>query len=238
MTGVAGLGRFVTPAAPGGRGTSEGSAGRSGSAANSPVTAALRPGERCDLCAEQLACEHTHLVDVSTRALLCTCRPCYFLFTPEGAGAGRYRPVPERYRYDPAFRLSAAQWDELSIPVGVLFVFHHSGQDQPVAFYPSPAGATESLLPLSTWAQVMAANPAMADLLPDVEAVLLRRVGETFHGYLAPIDACYDLVGRVRLHWRGFGGGEEAWAQIDAFFDRLTERAEPVPVPASGQGGR
>jgi hypothetical protein len=160
------------------------------------------------------------------------------LFTPVGAGAGRYRPVPDRYRYDPAFRLTPAQWDELSIPVGVLFVFQQrrhplssaaagmtSDSDQPVAFYPSPAGATESLLSLATWERVMLANPGMADVSPDVEAVLLRRVGERFDGYLVPIDACYDLVGRVRLHWRGFGGGEEVWRQIDAFFDELTRRA-------------
>ena len=40
-----------------------------------------------------------------------------------------------------------------------------------------------------------------------------------------PIDACYRLVGLVRLHWRGFDGGSEAWRAIDAFFDELHERA-------------
>ena len=40
-----------------------------------------------------------------------------------------------------------------------------------------------------------------------------------------PIDACYRLVGLVRLHWRGFDGGSEAWAAIDTFFAELNERA-------------
>ena len=42
---------------------------------------------------------------------------------------------------------------------------------------------------------------------------------------LVPIDACYRLVGLVRMHWRGFDGGSEAWAAIDAFFAELNERA-------------
>ena len=43
-----------------------------------------------------------------------------------------------------------------------------------------------------------------------------------------PIDACYELVGHVRLHWKGFDGGQEAWAAIEGFFARLQERARPV----------
>ena len=40
-----------------------------------------------------------------------------------------------------------------------------------------------------------------------------------------PVDACYDLVGRVKLGWKGFDGGEEVWEEIDRFFARLRERA-------------
>jgi hypothetical protein len=187
-----------------------------------------RVGERCEMCTQHLPDRHTHLVDLTSRSLMCCCRACFFLFEPEGAGGGRYRPVPERYLHDPGFKLSRAQWDELAIPVGVVFVFAQSQSDQPVAFYPSPAGATESLLPLGIWGEVMQANPAFADARPDVEAVLLRREGESFDGYLVPIDACYDLVGRVRLKWKGFGGGEEVWQAVADFFGELTERADPV----------
>ena len=221
MSGATGLARFIAPPA----GVAPGAVPEAGSADDAAAVDPGVVGERCELCTQPLAQEHTHLVDLRTRALVCSCRACYFLFTPSGAGGGRYRPVPDGYRYDPSFRLTAEQWEELSIPVGVLFVFHNSERDQPVAFYPSPAGATESLLSLDIWADVRAANPAMADLWPDVEAVLLRRVGRRFDGYLVPIDACYDLVGRVRLHWRGFGGGDEVWRQIDAFFDHITTRA-------------
>ncbi len=197
-----------------------------GAAAASPDDFASPQG--CELCRLDLPAEHTHLVDLTLRALRCCCRACYFLFTPEGAGAGRYRPVPTRYRYDPQLRLDPVQWDELSIPVGLVFVFHHSGLGRPVACYPSPAGATESLLDLDTWARIEVANPAITDTEPDVEAVLLRQVGAAFAGYLVPIDACYDLVGRLRMHWHGFGGGEEVQQQIETFFADLAARAEPV----------
>jgi hypothetical protein len=78
---------------------------------------------------------------------------------------------------------------------------------------------------------VIAANPAFADLEPDVEALLLRRCGdgaEGFECFGVPIDACYGLVGLVRLHWRGFDGGEQAWKEIDGYFDRLRDRSREV----------
>jgi hypothetical protein len=218
---LTGLRRFVRSEPPH---ASPPTAADSGTRAVSPA----RVGERCEMCAQGLPERHTHLVDLTSRSLMCCCRACFFLFEPEGAAAGRYRPVPERYLHDPAFRLTRAQWDELAIPVGVLFVFAQSSSAEPVAFYPSPAGATESLLPLGVWAQVIQANPAFAEVRPDVEAVLLRRDGERFDGYLVPIDACYDLVGRVRLKWKGLGGGQEVWQALADFFGELTERADPV----------
>ncbi len=185
------------------------------------------PGARCEMCGAEIPADHCHVVNVESRKLLCTCRPCYLLFTHEGAAQGKYRAVGERYLYDPAFGLSAAQWEELQIPVGLAFFFFHSGLGRWVAFYPSPGGATESLLELGAWAEVLRANPAFDPVSPDVEAVLVRRVGEGFEAYLVPIDACYELVGRVRRSWRGFGGGE-VWAEIDGFLDRLRARSRWV----------
>lgn len=186
----------------------------------------VRAGERCELCAQPIADKHSHVADLENRGVLCACRSCYLLFTSHGAGQGRYRAIPERYRFDPAPQLSDATWDELQIPVAMAFFFHNSALGKYVAFYPSPAGATESLLPLDTWAEVLAANPSFGDTAPDVEALLARR-RETggFELYGVPIDACYELVGLVKLRWKGFDGGTEAWQAIDAFFDRIRERA-------------
>jgi hypothetical protein len=97
-----------------------------------------------------------------------------------------------------------------------------------LAFYPSPAGATESLLPLDTWERVVRANPLASDLAPDVEGLILYRTSEGFHCFLTPIDACYELVGLVKLHWKGFDGGQEAWAAIEEFFAGLRRRSKVV----------
>ena len=188
------------------------------------------------MCAEPVADGHSHVVNLDSRQILCTCRACWLLFTHQGAAGGRYRAVPDRYLHDPEFRLGEAQWEELQIPVRVAFFFDNSDLDRVAAFYPSPAGATESLLPLEAWAGVVAANPVMTDLAPDVEALLVRRAGDGFECYLVPIDACYELVGLVRMHWKGFDGGQEAWEAIDGFFDAVRERSRPVDRASGGPG--
>ena len=190
------------------------------------------PGEACEMCAEPVGDGHSHVVNLDSRQILCTCRACWLLFTHRGAAGGRYRAVPDRYLHDPGFRLDEGQWDALQIPVRVAFFFNNSDLGRVAAFYPSPAGATESLLSLEAWADVVAANPVMTDLAPDVEALLVRRAGGGFECYLVPIDACYELVGLVRMHWKGFDGGQEAWEAIDGFFDAVRERSRPVPKEA------
>jgi len=180
------------------------------------------------MCAEPIAEWHGHVVDVEGRGLMCTCRPCALLFTKEGAGGGRYRAVPERYRYAADVPLAAATWDSIGIPVAMAFFFTNSALGQTVAFYPSPAGATESLLSLEAWTDLLAATPSLADLKPDVEALLVHKSDNRFECFAVPIDACYQLVGLVRMHWKGFDGGEEAWAAIHEFFTGLRERSELV----------
>jgi hypothetical protein len=192
------------------------------------------PGEACEMCAEPIGDGHSHVVNLDSRNILCTCRACYLLFTHQGAAGGRYRAVPDRYLHDPSFKLDDVQWEALQIPVRVAFFFDNSAMGQVVAFYPSPAGATESLLPLEAWADVVAANPALTDLAPDVEALLVQRTGEGFECFLIPIDACYELVGLVRMHWKGFDGGQEAWEAIDGFFDRLREQSRPLDQEGGG----
>lgn len=181
--------------------------------------------ERCDLCGQVLPERHSHIVHLDRRNLMCACRPCYLLFTVQGAGGGKYRAVPERYLPLGERALTDGQWDQLQIPVNLAFFFFNSSLGRTVAFYPSPAGATESLLPLETWREVERTHPVVAGILPDVEALLVHKRPEGCEGYVVPIDACYELVGIVRRYWKGFHGGEEAWNAIEAFFNVLRERA-------------
>ncbi len=207
-----------------------------------PLQPKPRPGERCELCAALIPDEHGHVVDLQSRALMCACRPCYLVFAPQGAGGGRFRAVPERYLSFPEFSLTPAQWDGLQIPVGVAFFFLNSALDHVAAFYPSPAGATESLLSLDSWEEIVAANPDLDTLQPDVEAFLVRSA-ERREGtgvpecYLVPIDVCYELVGELRRLWKGFDGGTEAHAALEAFFDRVRARASPTRATAEGARG-
>ena len=187
-----------------------------------PVT-----GERCDMCAEPIAEHHPHVVNLESRALMCTCRGCYLLFTDHQAQL-RYRAVPDRYLSFPGFTIDARQWDELQIPVGLAFLFRNSMQGRVIAFYPSPAGATESELSLDAWDRIVAANPDLDMLLPDVEALLVRQVDGRAQCNLVPIDACYELVGRLRLLWRGFDGGREVHDAMDEFFARVDSRSRPA----------
>jgi hypothetical protein len=102
--------------------------------------------------------------------------------------------------------------------------------------YPSPAGATESLLTLEGWEELVEQNPILGQIEPDVEALLVNRAGETHepsdaqtgvHEYfIVPIDACFELVGLIRVHWRGFSGGKQAWDRIGDFFNGLRSRAD------------
>lgn len=187
-----------------------------------PVT-----GERCDMCAEPISEHHPHVVNLESRALMCTCRGCYLLFTDQRAQL-RYRAVPDRYLSFPGFTIDARQWDELQIPVGLAFLFRNSVQGRVIAFYPSPAGATESELSLDAWDRIVGANPALDKLLPDVEALLVRQVDGGAQCNLVPIDTCYELVGRLRLLWRGFDGGREVHDAMDEFFARVESRSRPA----------
>ena len=200
-----------------------------------PVT-----GERCEMCAEAIPGEHQHVVDVQIRVLMCTCRGCYLLFDHADATL-RYRAVPDRYLEFPGFDLAREHWDALEIPVGLAFFFHNSVRGTTTAFYPGPAGATESELPLDAWSDVLAADPRLGIIAPDVEALLLRVPGRDDLGtsrdgsggaiscHLVPVDACYALVGRLRTLWRGFDGGTQARTAIDEFFADIASRSRPAP---------
>ena len=189
-----------------------------------------RPGERCELCSVPIADEHDHVVDLEQRSLLCACHGCYLLFTAQGSGGHRYRAVPDRYLAFPHFELAPAQWDALQIPVSVAFFFVNSSLGRARVEGGDPAGATESLLSLATWDDVVAANPQLTTLTPDVEAFLVRtgRADGAPECYLVPIDACYELVGQLRRLWRGFDGGREVHDALEAFFAGVRARARPV----------
>jgi len=177
------------------------------------------------LCATEVPAGHGHVADLEASTLICACRACYLLFTQPRAGRGRYRAVPDRYLRDPARQLSVGEWSEFEIPVGLAFFLRSSQRGEVCAFYPSPAGATESTLDLRAWDRLTTAHPLLAAADADVEAILICRTDSGVEYYLVPVDACYELAGRMRLHWRGFDGGAEARQSIAEFLGQVRSRA-------------
>ena len=185
------------------------------------------------MCSAELAAEHTHLVEPASRQLSCACDACAILFS--GQAEMKYRRVPRRARALPDFRLTDGQWDSLLIPIQLAFFFRSTPDARVVALYPSPAGPVESLLALDSWDEIVRDNPVLQEMEPDVEALLVKRVGGAGEYYLVPIDECYKLVGLVRAHWRGLSGGTEVWREIGQFYARLKERATPARATDMGR---
>ncbi|BBY43083.1 DUF5947 family protein [Mycolicibacterium celeriflavum] len=187
-------------------------------------------GERCEMCSERIADEHQHVVNVEGRALMCVCRGCYLLFTDTNAEL-RFRAVPNRYLSFPEFALGRREWQLLQIPVGLAFFFRNSVMDRTVAFYPGPAGATESELDLSAWQDIRAADPRVDLLADDTEALIVRVPDDDAQPpecHLVPIDACYEFVGRLRTLWHGLDGGQDVREFIDEFFELVAARGKVV----------
>jgi hypothetical protein len=179
--------------------------------------------ERCALCSAELPADHSHLLEPATRRLACACEPCAILFSNQGAA--RYRRVPRRVEFLPDFRLSDVTWQGLSLPIDLAFFVRSTPENGILALYPSPAGATEAPVAADAWQVLEEENLILLEFEPDVEALLVNRVGSSRECYRVGIDECYRLVGLIRTHWRGFSGGDVVWDEIDGFFAGLKERS-------------
>jgi hypothetical protein len=181
------------------------------------------PEARCHLCGGELPEAHRHVVERRQRTMACACAACAVLGED---GRGPWATIPTRVLAIPSGLLDEPTWASLAIPVRLAFIFFSSGVDRWTVLYPSPAGAAEAAVDVDGLQQIAPVAALVRAMEPDVEALLIRgRTGGGFALYLAPIDACYRLVGRVRKHWQGFQGGDRAWREIDSFFAELDATA-------------
>jgi Family of unknown function (DUF5947) len=179
--------------------------------------------ERCELCSVGLPPGHRHLLEISNARIVCACDPCALRF--QDVAGGRFKLIPREVRFLSQFHLTDPEWDGLALPINLAFFFYSTPQGKMKAMYPSPAGATESLLPLPAWQTILLNNLTLAQMNPDVEALLVNRVGTKRQYYLVPMDLCFELVGLIRVHWRGLSGGDLVWEEIEKFFARLKAAA-------------
>lgn len=184
-----------------------------------------RPAEeRCELCGQGLGPAHPHVLQCSDGQILCSCDACAILFTFRD-NARKLIRIPRDGRRLDDFKIDDTGWNALRLPIDLAFFLHHSKAGRVVAYYPSPAGGTESLLDLEAWEELVRNNPALGQMEPDVEALLVDRRREHRRYFIAPIDQCYKLTGLIRKEWRGFSGGDSVWQEVDRFFESLQERS-------------
>ena len=195
--------------------------------------------ETCEMCSKELAATHQHLLNPTSRKLICACDACAILFSNQGQT--KYKRVPRRVRFLPNFRMTDSQWDGLMMPINMAFFFKSTPQSRVIALYPSPAGATESLLSFDTWDEIELENPVLLEMEADVEALLVNRIGHargfsTPEYYVVPIDECFKLVGLIRSRWQGLSGGTEVWKEIGQFFGDLKARSPQAAEPVQAAG--
>jgi hypothetical protein len=179
--------------------------------------------ERCEWCGVGLGAEHRHLLEMGTRTIICACDPCALRF--QAVVDGKYKLIPRDARIVTEFQMGESEWEDLALPINLAFLYYDTPAGKVTALYPGPAGVTESLLGLGAWDELVRANQVLAGMERDVEALLVNRVGEARDYFIAPIDVCFELVGLIRIHWRGLSGGTEAWREIGRFFERLRVRS-------------
>jgi hypothetical protein len=171
----------------------------------------------CDLCGTSIPDDHRHLLHIHERRILCACEPCWAM----RSGEADLRPTGTRVRVLDDFVLPDELWAKFEIPIGLAFLFVSEVADGVVALYPSPAGATESELYLEAWQELVAANPVLEGLEPEVEALIVNRLTDPPVHAIVPIDRCYELVGMIKATWQGISGGDAVEDAVRAFFARL-----------------
>ncbi len=173
--------------------------------------------ERCELCETTVPSDHRHLLHLVERRIVCSCEVCW----AKHSGDPEYRPAGMRTKWLSDFECTDEMWANFAIPIGLAFFMRSGLEDRIVALYPSPAGATECELDLEAWDRLVAANPPLADLDVDGEALIVNRTGEEHQYAIAPIDDCYRLVGLIKRNWEGIAGGTAIEQTVPAFFAEL-----------------
>jgi hypothetical protein len=205
---------------------------REGAAESHEALAALRrfartrqEVERCELCGAALGGDHPHLLDRKSRQIACSCDGCAILFC--GQEGAKFLRVPRRTRKVEGFRFTDMDWEAMMLPINLAF-FLRKPDGGTAALYPSPAGVMESLIDLPGWNELFKGDAVLLEVQPEVEALLVNRLGAQEAYFVVPIDAGYRLVGLIRTKWRGLSGGPEVWKAIAEFLSALERQATPV----------
>jgi hypothetical protein len=182
------------------------------------------PVEECELCAEMISVEHEHLLERDARRVFCACPACAALFAKEQQRQGaRYLRVERRAARLHQVDIDDDTWSELGVPVGLAFFTTRSRSGEVVATFPGRAGIIESYVPLKTWGALEHRFPCILGVLPDVEALLVRRTLRHQDYFQVSIDHCYELSGLMRACDAPLSSPE--LGVVQNFFAKLEEHA-------------
>jgi len=176
--------------------------------------------EHCDFCSKSIPPNHRHFADLNNMKFMCACEVC----TVMQAEKGEFHPLPQRYEFIDDLEMPETMWAQLKIPVNMAFIVYNSDREQPIAFYPSPAGSMESELRLDSWESLKNDNPALKNLAPDLEGFMINRLDKPHEHFIVPIDCCYELIGLIRMHWQGMHGGDEMRNAVRDYFKHLKKQ--------------
>ena len=196
------------------------------------------PVEECELCAQTITVEHKHLLEPEARRVLCTCTECAALLAREHEQpSARYLRV-ERRVARLQVEIDDANWSELGVPVGLAFFTTRGRTGEVVATFPGRAGIVESLVSLRAWSELEQRYAVIKGILPEVEALLVRRTSRHRDYFQVSIDHCYELSGLLRSSETPLSSPE--LGVVQSFFARLDEQSDqrrhsrrPTPVPQS-----
>lgn len=181
--------------------------------------------DHCEMCAALLAGdERRHLLDLAHHALLSICNACALAFGPRGANAGSYRLIPTRHLALLNFQATDGLWAGSGRSAKIAYLLRSSEAGHVLAVYLDPAGARESAFDLEHWKTLLTANPLLDSLEPDVEALLINRMGQEQTFYIVPITTCSQLVGLLTEQ----GNEQEIWKDPGAFFEKIQAGASPT----------
>jgi len=180
---------------------------------------------QCEMCAAPLVEKQRHLLDLAHHTLLSICPACARSFGPRGANASLYRLIPTRHLALLDFQAADDSW---AGPVKVICLLRANETGSVLAVYLDPSGVRESIFDLDRWKTLRAANPLLESLEPDVETLLLQRMGPRPLAYIVPIDTCARLIHLLEDR-RGKQEGEcEIWQAVGSFFADLQADASPA----------
>ena len=178
---------------------------RSGDPRPHPPGAAppARPGERCDMCVERDPDDHEHVVNLESREPHVHLPGLLPAVQTDGAGGGRYRAVPDRYRSLADFTMPG-RVGRAPDPGERGLLLPQLDARPGGRVLPEPGGRHRVAAAARGLGRIVGGQPGRAARwCPTSRRCWSAARPSRSESFLVPIDACYELVGLLRTSVAG-----------------------------------